>query len=430
VTPAARLTGAIEILTEVEVRHRPVSEALRDWGHAHRFAGVKDRAAIGNLVYDALRKKASLAWAMGSDDARALILAVFARHWGVGAARMTELMANDRHAPSPLSEEEAQRLDAPPPADMPDHVRADIPEWLASRFAAGLGSTWPDEGEHFAMRPPLDLRVNRLKADRAKAGRELARFGASETRLSPDGLRIPPTVGAARHPNLEVEPAWQKGWVEVQDEGSQIAALLVAASASEQVLDLCAGGGGKTLALAAAMENRGQIHATDDDRNRLAPIFARLKRAGTRNVQVHRAGSDLAALEGRMDRVLVDAPCSGSGTWRRRPEIKWRLSERALAQRQREQEQILDRAAAFVRAGGTLCYVTCSVLPEENAGAVSTFLERHPSFSALSPSDSVRAAGLPEGLLEAAAVSPQGLQLTPRRSETDGFFIAVLRRGG
>jgi 16S rRNA (cytosine967-C5)-methyltransferase len=213
----------------------------------------------------------------------------------------------------------------------------------------------------------------------------------------------------------------------VQDEGSQIAASMVAPPPSGQVLDLCAGAGGKTLALAAALGNRGQIFASDRDRGRLAPIFARLKRAGTRNVQVRPAGAPLDDLVGRMDVVLVDAPCTGSGTWRRRPDAKWRLSERALGDRMAEQRVLLPEAARYVAPGGRLVYVTCSLLSDEDDETVSAFQAVVPGFVSVSAHDAI-AANLPPALGQAVLTTRHGVMLTPLRAATDGFYVAVLRR--
>jgi 16S rRNA (cytosine967-C5)-methyltransferase len=431
--PAARLQAAIEILEQVEKMHRPVGEALKDWGLGHRFAGSKDRSAIGNIVYDVLRWRSSTAWVMGSDSPRALVLGMVVRRWGLGTEGLANQIEGDPHAPEPLGPAEIERLATADFAEAPDHVRADVPEWLATRFESAFGPEWVAEGEALALRPPLDLRVNRLKADRARVLKALTRFGAVETPYSPDGLRISATEGEGRHPNVQVEPAFQKGWFEVQDEGSQLAALMVGAKPGEQILDLCAGAGGKTLALAAAMANKGQVFATDSDRSRLAPIFDRIKRAGTRNVQVREAGADLAGLDAHMDAVLIDAPCSGSGTWRRRPDAKWRLTERALAERIAEQAALLDGAARYVKPGGRLVYVTCSMLPDENDDQIAALLARSPDFTVV-PSDAVLAAALPEEArpVLAAAILPtrSGNWLTPWRTKTDGFFVSVLKRGG
>ncbi len=423
--PGGRLAAAIEVLGVIDERHRPVAEALKDWGVAHRFAGSGDRAAIGNIVYDALRWRSSSAWVMGADTPRALALAVLGWRRGLGAEGLAALIADDAHAPEPLSDEEKVRLAAPDLAGAPGHVRADLPEWLSARFERLFGEAWIAEGEALARRPALDMRVNRLKADRGKVAKALARFGSAETPFSPDGLRIAATEGEGRHPNVQSEPAFQKGWFEVQDEGSQIAALMVAAAPGTQVLDLCAGAGGKTLALASTMENKGQVFATDSDRTRLAPIFERLKRAGARNVQVRPAGAALDDLAGRMDAVLIDAPCTGTGVWRRRPDAKWKLTEQALALRVGEQAALLADATRYVKPGGRLVYVTCTLLPDENADQVAAFLSANSDFTAVPPAE---AAGAIPGLHAAALDTGNGLVLSPRLTGTDGFFISVMRR--
>ncbi|HUE45541.1 MAG TPA: RsmB/NOP family class I SAM-dependent RNA methyltransferase, partial [Aestuariivirgaceae bacterium] len=237
------------------------------------------------------------------------------------------------------------------------------------------------------------------------------------------------SVGDGRNANVEAEPAHARGWFEVQDAGSQVAALMTAAQPGQQVVDVCAGAGGKTLALAAQMANKGQIHAYDADRHRLRPIFERLKRAGARNVQVIPADEPqrLEGLERGADVVLVDAPCSGSGSWRRRPDAKWRLTPEALERRVAEQTEALERGAGLVKPSGRLVYVTCSVLPEENADQVAGFLARHPDFAVV-PFAEVWRAAIASEPPPSADGSDQTLLLTPARHDTDGFFVAVLAR--
>ena len=210
----------------------------------------------------------------------------------------------------------------------------------------------------------------------------LRRFEPQPTPHSPAGVRIEQAPGPGKSPHVEAEPGHGKGWYEVQDEGSQLATLLSGARPRQQIMDLCAGAGGKTLALAALMENSGQLYAYDSDRMRLRPIFERLKRAGVRNAQVLPAGdrAGLDKLEGRMDLVLIDAPCTGSGVWRRRPDAKWRLSPQMLEARLAEQRAVLDEGARLVKPGGRLAYITCSVLPAENRDQVDAFLARQPEF--------------------------------------------------
>jgi len=427
VKPGGRLQAAIDVIAEIEQRHRPASQALADWGKAHRFAGSGDRAAIGNLVYDALRQRASIAWRMGDDSPRALAIGVMGLLWGETAASLNETFAVDKHAPEQLNEKESAALEVDNLEDSPGWVRADIPDWLEGAFRENFEGDYIAEGQALAQRPPTDFRVNTLKADREKALNALKRFKLEKTPLSPWGLRMSPATGPGRTPNLQPEAAYQKGWIEVQDEGSQVCSALVFAQPGEQVLDYCAGAGGKTLALAAVMENRGQVFAYDSDRNRLAPIYDRLKRAGTRNVQVRAPGDDLGDLLGKMDRVVVDAPCTGSGVWRRRPDAKWKLTADALDKRVAEQEKVLDEASRYVRAGGYLCYITCSVLPRENEGSVYAFLERNGTFELVSAGE-VWESQFAESGLKPWSSDECSVTLTPASTGTDGFYFAVMER--
>lgn len=425
--PGGRLLAAMEVLAEVEARHRPAGLALADWGRAHRFAGSGDRAAIGTLVYDALRQRASIAWRMGADTPRALALGAAAHaapadevaHWCEGGDR----------APEPLSEDEAARLTAPLTEDAPAWVRGDYPEWLHGSLARAFGDRAGEQGAALATRAPIDLRANTLKAGRDKVLKALAKFAPEPTPLSPVGVRIAAPRGFARSPHVEADPAHGKGWFEVQDEGSQVAAILAGTRPGLQVADICAGSGGKTLALAAAMQTKGQIYAYDSDALRLRPIFERLKRAGARNVQVLPPGAPegLAELAGKMDVVLVDAPCTGSGVWRRRPDAKWRVSPQNLETRRAEQEAVLDLGAPLVKPGGRLIYVTCSVLPEENGDQVAAFLARQAGF-ALLPYGPVWRETLPGEPPASADGSADSLLLTPADHGTSGFFIAVLEK--
>ena len=418
----AQLQAAIEVLTEIEDRHRPAGDALRDWGKAHRFAGSGDRAIIGNLVFDALRRRRTLAARAGDDTPRRAVLAVAAHMWDRPLDQIDEVCAQ-KHGAGALNEEERAALSAPSVHE----GTHDAPEWLEPSLRRAFGDGFDNQIAALSERAPVDLRVNLLKADRPKVLRTLGRFSAEETSLSPWGIRIPAPVAGKRYPNVEAESGHGKGWFEVQDEGSQVASLLAGAAAGAQVMDLCAGAGGKTLALAAAMDNKGQIHAYDSDRNRLRKIFDRLKRAGVRNVQVVEAGNTegLAALAARMDVVFVDAPCTGSGTWRRRPDAKWRLSPEALERRRAEQAEVLQMAAPLVRPGGRLVYVTCSLLPEENADQVDAFLQGHPEFA---PRPYRDAWPLDTPAPETYSTDDRTLLLTPQAHGTDGFYISVLER--
>lgn len=424
-----RLSGAIEVLNDIETRRRPVADALKDWGLSRRFAGSGDRAAVGNIVYDALRMKLSHAWLMDSASPSALAHAVMFRQWGYDPARLATEFEGDKFAPEPLATEclaafQARKLD-----DAADYIRGDIPEWVVANFQRNFGDSWLLEAHALAMRPSLDLRANSLKADREKVIRALEDVKAQASVIARQGIRIPSGDGPSRLPNVTAELSFAKGWFEVQDEGSQIVADLVMATEGEQVLDYCAGGGGKTLALSATMANKGQVHAYDSDRKRLAPIIERLRRAGTRNVQVHENEKSLNPHLGKFDRVLVDAPCTGTGTWRRRPDTKWRLTEKNLQERIEQQRGALEKAALYVRPGGTLCYVTCSVLPDENQDQVAAFLAAGHPFELVSAMEGWQTLF---GDKPVHPHSPDGLSVTlsPARTDTDGFYFAMLRKIG
>jgi 16S rRNA (cytosine967-C5)-methyltransferase len=429
VRPGGRIQAAAEVLDDIFTRHQPAASALQDWGKRHRFAGSGDRAAIGTLVYDVLRRRLSLGAQMGSDTPRALAIAAAPKALGLSIADVVAVCDGSPHAPAPLNDAERERLAAGLPDDVPAHVAADVPAWVMPSFARAFGDRAVVEGRAMAARAPVDLRANTIKANREKVVGALAKLGAVPTTLAPFGVRIPAPQGAAKSPHVEAEAAHGKGWFEVQDEGSQIAAALTGAGPRQQVLDLCAGAGGKTLALAAAMQNSGQIYAYDSDKGQLRPIFERLQRAGVRNAQVLEGG-DRAALEAlgaRFDVVLVDAPCSGSGTWRRKPDAKWRLKPEALAMRQGEQREVLAQAASLVKPGGRLTYVTCSVLPEENGDQVAWFRDAFPAFQ-LVPFAEVWASTIGGAAPASADGSTEALLLTPASHGTDGFFVASFRR--
>jgi 16S rRNA (cytosine967-C5)-methyltransferase len=423
-----RLAAAIEVLEDIEGRHRPAADALKDWGLSHRFAGAGDRAAIGNIVYDALRRRRSAVWLLDDDAPRAAGFGAIILETAMTPEALNASFDGDRFAPPPLTDDECAAIAARGSETPPQVVRAECPDWCAPHLEESFGEAWVEEGRALARRPPLDLRVNTLRAERDKVAEALEETGARPTRLARHGLRIAPVDGFGRHPNVQVEPAFQKGWFEVQDEGSQVMAQLAGAKPGMQVLDFCAGAGGKTLALAAAMENRGQIHAYDSEKARLAPIFERLRRAECRNVQVISRPGDLSTLAGQMDVVLVDAPCTGSGTWRRRPDAKWRLGSRQLEIRMAEQSAILDDAAAYVRPGGRLVYVTCSVFAQENRLQVAAFVARRPEFAAVDHRSLWRNE-YPGHDGEARFNGDAGLSLSPALSDTDGFYFCALRRG-
>lgn len=389
-TPQARVQAAIEILDEVIAAARrqgaPADRIITEWFRTRRFAGSKDRRAVRELVYGAIR-------ACGPVPAggRAAMLRV-----AQGDAALAALFDGGRHAPAPMdpSEEVAQGGVAP--------------EWLEQRLAAG-GVAGAD-ALALLDRAPLDVRVNALKADRSS----LTLPEPGEALLAPQGLRF-----TANTP-VEGWDAYVQGQIEVQDGGSQLVCGAVNAQPGETVIDLCAGAGGKTLALAAAMGNRGRLVACDVDRARLSRLAPRAERAGaliaeTILMNPNREAETLAPLMGQADAVLIDAPCSGTGTWRRNPEARWRLTEAELARIAAIQSRLLDLAVGLLKPGGRIVFVTCSLLDEEGADQFAAFLARHPALRPM-PLD-----------LGAGQARGAGIRLSPAHDGTDGFFVASAR---
>ncbi len=409
--------------------HRTSGAAAPDFSgffRERRFAGAKDRSAIGELVYATLRHRAEIAWRLAEVGAettpRLCVLAGLVLLNGAALPDIVKLCGGGV-APAPLSDSEQAALwrfaalDRPPP----DWIKGGYPAWLEPALRRVFGDRVLPEMEALRDRASVDLRVNRLRGTRDDARQALAAAGiaAKPTPLSPLGLRL------AGRPRLESTLAFQSGLVEPQDEGSQLVTLLVDAGQGMQVADLCAGAGGKTLGLAAAMGNTGQIYAFDSDAARLHRMKPRLVRAGVRNVQIGRRtkGGSGEALGGRADRVLVDAPCSGIGAWRRRPESRVRLTAETLAEDHARQRALIRQGARLVKPGGRLVYATCSLLPSENDDIVEEFLHDEPGFRVL-PVTEVWA----EVIGPACPVSTPFLLLTPARHGTDGFFAAVLVR--
>jgi 16S rRNA (cytosine967-C5)-methyltransferase len=434
VTPGARVAAAIGLLGEIEGGRAPADDIVAGYFRRHRFAGVKDRGAISGHIYAVLRRRAALDWWIAREgrglptDARRRMLAALAlgEEWPPEA--IAKACDGDRFRPEPLSPEEQALVAALAGAkleqrDMPPEVRGNYPAWLHPHLEAALGHHLMREMAALNGEAALDLRTNLLKGEREAARAALSRedVEAARTKLSPVGLRV-----FERIP-LATLDAFRSGLIEVQDEGSQVAALLADARPGMRVVDFCAGAGGKTLALAASMGNRGHLVACDVSAARLERATQRLRRAGATIVQRKPLAGERDKWVKRharsFDRVFVDAPCTGTGTWRRNPDAKWRLKPEDIPELAALQGEILDSAARLVKPGGRLVYATCSLLREENEGQVARFLAGHAEF-ALLPIARVWA----ETIGGEAPVKGDMLRLSPARFGTDGFFVAVMER--
>lgn len=430
-TPAGRLAAAIEVLEAIEESGRPADQVASFYFKSRRYIGAKDRRAVTETVWRVLRRKARLNWWLTQFsphlmDARARVLADMVIDGG--PLPEDEMFQGPHACPRPDAEDRKvlERLRQEPlfHRDQPNWVRGEYPEWLEPKLTAVYGDTLP--GQMGAMREEasIDLRVNTLKADRPKAVAALAAQGVetTPTKLSPIGLRL------SKRMALVELLAWRDGLIEVQDEGSQLVALMADAKPGMTVIDYCSGAGGKTLALAAAMENKGRIVACDVAEWRVDRAGPRLRRANVNNVtrRVISGETDkwIKRNAASFDRVLVDAPCSGSGTWRRNPDAKWQMTQNDLDEVTASQATILKSASRLVKPGGRMIYATCSILPEENEAQIDRFLAENPNFTALP---------IPEVWAEVNPTIPcpvpgPWLRLSPLEHGTDGFFAAVLVR--
>lgn len=440
----ARIQAAIDLLSEVVESPRPADGVASEFFRSRRYIGSKDRRAVADRMWGVMRRWARLSWwvrwamAQIGEDApewdrvpvRWKVIADLVLSDGWTLPAIEERFTGDKFAPHPLGPREKAMIRAlkgrPLNAkEMPAWVRGEVPEWVVPRLEHLYGEHLPDLLASLDAEAPTDLRVNTLKTNLEEAVAELAgeQVEAVPTLWSPLALRLESRV------NLPATKAFRDGLVEVQDEGSQLVALLTDARPGMAVCDFCAGAGGKTLGLAARMENKGRLTACDVSAGRMDRSAQRLKRAGVHNVTRHVLSSEhdkwVKRHKGTYDRVLVDAPCTGSGTWRRNPDAKWRLTEEGLAELTERQASILASAARLVKPGGRLVYATCSLLPEENDAQVGRFLEAQGEAFRVVPVPAIWAEAVGS---ERCPVEGGYLHLDPARHGTDGFFVAVLER--
>ena len=434
-TPAARVQTAIELLEAVESQSRSADRVVASGLRTRRYAGSKDRRAIRDRVFATLRARARLDWRIarhgGAPAPRVRVIAALVED-GQSPQDLAALFDGTPYGPAPLDDNEthlASALANGDPAEMPRWVRGNYPAWLEDELIRAFGPDLDAEMAALDAEAPLDLRVNEAKARRDEVLAAFRSFGfdCAPTPFSPLGLRL------TGRPRVTDHPLYRDGTVEIQDEGAQLAALLVDAAGAECVVDYCAGGGGKTLALAARMAGHGRLIACDISPRRLDAMTPRRARAGEDAIEIQvvaevddpwvAAHAGLADHGGLADRVLVDPPCSGTGRWRRDPDARWTLDPEALAGYGDQQRAIAAQAAGLVKPGGRLIYATCSVLPSENQDQAAWFAAQHPAFRPVPVADVWR--DVFGGEMPGAEPC---LQLTPHRHAMDAFFIAIFER--
>lgn len=424
--PEAQVQSAIKILQQISETRKPADLQLRSWGQKNRFAGSKDRAAIGELVFAVLRQRSRYAAQMISEAPRALMIAHL--HAMKSPADWQALFNGGPHAPGILSEEEMEMVHRQvEPLSL--STKYSIPEWALQDLSDTFGSDLEVEAKALLSRAPIDLRVNTLKSARKPARVHLQREGVNTEpgALSRKALRIETREGISPGKIIKTR-TYMEGEVDVQDQGAIWILDQVTLRPGDTAIDLCAGGGGKTLGLATQMKNKGTLIATDVAQRRLSNVEPRLKRAGITCADLmhivdwvpgkDKQDPNLEAYKEKADLVFLDVPCSGSGTWRRQPDAKWRTDPNLVHGYRIAQKNILERGARLVKAGGELVYVTCSLFYSENAAQIDRFLSDNPEFTPreLEPIEGLRKIG-------------DGYQLSPHSTGTDGFFVAFLRKG-
>jgi len=430
-TPAARLQASIELLETILGEDRPADAVLAQYFKGRRFFGAKDRRAVQDQVWQIIRHRARLSWALGAENANArmLVAASLVALEKRAMDSVAGLFSGAKNGPEPLHANEKRMVEKAATrnlADAPRAAKLECPAWVLEKFDKSFGDKADQEVAALGGEAPLDVRANTLKTTRGAVLAQLESEGlkVAPTHLSPVGVRVSNRATLGNH------LGFKDGLFDVQDEGSQLCALLVDARPGMSVMDLCAGAGGKTLALAAQMNNKGRLIASDLSVTRLERSKLRLRRAGVHNATLRVLEEhdkwlkrQTSAQGGAFDRVLVDAPCTGTGAWRRNPDARWRLKPENLANLTATQDAVLEQGAQLTRPGGRLIYVTCSLLPDENEDRVSAFLAKNGGFKALDA-----AALWPEILPGASPVSGPYLTFSPVRTGTDGFFIAILER--
>lgn len=433
--PSARIAALIELLTEVEegiaTGSTPADVLVNQYFRARRYAGSKDRRAITEMLYAILRERELLLWAIGDRAcARNLALAYFVFHDLEALVLLEEAGPFSAEPLTELEQTLVSELEGIDRSEAPGNVRHNIPEWAVAGFNQRFGDLLSDGADALNREAPVDLRPNTLKVENDFLDQFIKTAeGFERTKLSPFAARSEKNIG------LGGVKEYKSGKLEVQDEAAQVASLLVGAQPGMQVADMCAGAGGKALLVSSQMSNKGQLYAFDNSGKRLAECKKRIERSGSRNIQITQLATEgavrndkLAAMSKKCDRVYVDVPCSGTGTWRRSPDQRWRLDFDKLNDLTEIQYGLLSEAAGIVKQNGRLLYMTCSVLPSENEAVVQRFLEQQAGVWLLSDYKEVWAETVGTDCPETCSTIPETLQLVPHVHETDGFFVAIFER--
>ena len=394
----------------------------------NRYAGVKDRATITNILNASLRRKSSSSYIMSDDSPRAILIGTMIGEFQFNINNLYDLFNNEKHAPKSLSDEEVFKVEGANEKikNAENWIRNDLPEWAVSEYERTFDIDQAEQLRHLSNMPDLDIRVNSIKTDISKVEGELQKFLPIKTQHSPFGLRFKASGLSHKYPNLEKTLAYSKGHIEIQNEGSQIASILSGVVPGQQVLDYCAGHGGKAVVLSMLMNNTGQIFLHDIDESRLSNVPSRMRRLGIKNYQI-KVNLENIQNSNLFDVVFVDAPCTGSGTWRRKPDLKWRSSKEKLNDNIKAQYDIIREASKFVKVGGKLIYVTCSVFDSENDSQISDFLISNSTFKLINYQTQWKydENNIPKN---AKSHNEDTLLLSPMTHNTDGFFVAILER--
>lgn len=426
----AQLAESILFLKEALTQSYPVDQQMARYFKARRYIGSKDKGVIADMVYLIMREKDQLTWLLTQLDAeitaRNYVLMALRHLHKLSLNKLAEHFGSTTYAAEALSADEEEMLKAYKRIDltqMPEAVQLGLPEWLVAKFKDIYPTNYQEEALAFKTSAPLDIRVNKLKTSRTALLKLLNEqgFAFEKTKRSPFGLRM------QERKSLFGTDAFQNGLLEVQDEGSQLIALMAGAQKGMRVVDFCSGAGGKTLAMAMMMQNKGKVDACDINARRMKELKPRLVRAGIDTVQSHLLESERDAWvkrqKGKADVVLLDVPCTGTGTWRRNPDMKWKLTEEDVQELMSTQKSILESASRMVKVGGALVYATCSVLKEENEQQIESFLVSHPQFSLESAQDFWT-----KTYDVACPFEGDMMRLSPAKHQTDGFFAARLVR--